>query len=114
MVQARLLRNRNETKIMNRWLVDCRIDDPGRDMTAPAPVVTVDEKVNDVYDELFNANVGKYRLGGYPCYNVFKKHWKWSTDMFQIAQEMNRSHMFDFHVSPMHVDRAQERLRAGQ
>jgi hypothetical protein len=109
-LDARLLPNRAEQKMLRRWQWEDWIDDPGRNVAAPAPVVTADDRIAAVYEALYNRAVGKYKAGGFPCFVESERRWKWEFDPWFIAREMNASNMFDFTVSPVHVERAQGML----
>lgn len=109
-LDARLLPNYREIEIYRDWTRGTEIEDPGRNTSFDPPPVTIADKVSEVCDELYNAAVD-HPLGGYPCFNRAKNRWAWNSNPASIAQEMNHSYMFDFHVSPVHVERAQVMLR---
>lgn len=112
LVDARLLPNYREREMRQGWRRGEQVEDPGRNAAIPLPkVLTQADMVIEVYGELFNANVGKYKKGGFPCFNRAEKQWRWSTNPKHIAAEMNHSVMFDFHVTIDHVEQAQAVLR---
>jgi len=109
-LDARLLPNWREMKIYHDWLRGYEIEDPGRNTAYDPPAITIADKITEVRNELADAAVDKPR-GGYPVFDRNKSRWSWNFNPASIAREMNRSNMFDFHVSPVHVEQAQAMLR---
>lgn len=97
------------------WLSGEQVEDSGRNVRIALPaVLTEAQKTDEVYQEIFNANVGKYKAGGFPCYNKAERQWLWSINPEHIARRMNSPAMFDFHVTIEHVEQAQAMLKRGR